>query len=174
MTLVVQMNGLPGSGKSTLARALAPLIDAIALDKDVIKAALLRSGVDEARAGRGAYEAHFALGSRLIAEGHSIILDNPVHFPEVFAGWQRLATEAGSPLIMLTCVCGDAERERRVLTRDALESQPRALLVRPPGSYEPPCEDVRIDTARPLEQALADALVAVRARAALAAAGAAP
>ena len=42
--IVVQMHGEPGSGKSTLARALAPRIDALVLDKDIIKAALLRSG----------------------------------------------------------------------------------------------------------------------------------
>ena len=43
--VVVQMHGMPGSGKSTVARELGQRIAAVVLDKDVIKAALLRSGV---------------------------------------------------------------------------------------------------------------------------------
>ncbi|WP_236634079.1 MULTISPECIES: AAA family ATPase [unclassified Exiguobacterium] len=56
----LQMSGFPGSGKSTLARAIAPQLDAIIVDHDVTKTALLESMVDHppdpALAGKVAYD----------------------------------------------------------------------------------------------------------------------
>ena len=160
--LVVQMHGEPGSGKSTVARALAPRVGAVVLDKDVIKAALLRAGIDEAGAAAGAYEAYFAQAESIVELGHSLILDNPVFWPTVEQRWLALCERAGSPPILVECVCGDAaELGRRLATRDALESQPRTpldLSARPgavPTSYQP---RIVLDTTRPTDDVVAEAL----------------
>ena len=76
--LVIQMHGEPGSGKSTVARALGERLGAVVMDKDVIKAALLRVGVAEKQAAGGAYEVFFAQARAFVAAGQSIVLDNPL------------------------------------------------------------------------------------------------
>jgi predicted kinase len=161
MPLVVQMHGVPGSGKSTLARALAPRIDAVVLDKDVIKAALLEAGINERLAAAGAYEAYFSLARALVAQERALILDNPVYWPRVEEQWLRLAEAAGSPAVLLECVCpDDAELVRRLATRPALASQPREPLDltrhagAAPTSFAP---RLVLDTLRPLAGLVEDA-----------------
>ena len=160
--VVVQMHGEPGSGKSTLARALAPRIDAVLLDKDIIKSALLRAGVDEARAAGGAYEVFFTQARAFVAAGHSIVLDNPVFWESVERRWLEIAALADSPPILIECVCPDRdELLRRLGTRSALESQPCAPLdlLRHPGSaatrFQP---RLVLDTTRSVEDLLDEAL----------------
>ncbi|MGH7621675.1 MAG: AAA family ATPase [Gemmatimonadaceae bacterium] len=164
--LVVQMHGEPGSGKSTLGRALAPGIDAVVLDKDVIKAALLRSGIPERDAASGAYEAFFDLGRALVDQRRSLILDNPVFWPRVEERWLALAARAGSPRILIECACTDRrELRRRLVSRTALASQPREPLdlARHPGaaatSFEP---RLTLDTTRPLAELVDKALAYIR------------
>jgi predicted kinase len=161
------MHGEPGSGKSTLARAIAPHIAAVVLDKDVIKAALLRAGIGEERAAPAAYEVYFAQADDLVRLGHSVILDNPVFWPRVEERWHALCERAGSPRLLIECVCSDqVELVRRLATRDALESQPRAPLdlTRHPGaaatSFLP---RLVLDTARPLAVLVDEALVYIAA-----------
>lgn len=164
--LVIQMHGEPGSGKSTVARAIAPHIGAVVIDKDVIKAALLRSGIAETPAATAAYEAYFDLASSLVRMGHAVILDNPVYWPRVEERWRALAAEAGSPLLMIECVCPDrAGLRRRLATRPALESQPRVPLdlSMHPGAFAVTCERVVIDTTRSLGDCVAEALAYLRA-----------
>jgi len=166
--IVVQMHGEPGSGKSTIARAIAPRIGAVVLDKDVIKAALLRSGIAEVQAAPGAYEVYFAQADDLVRLGHRVILDNPVFWPRVEQRWHALCERAGSPPILIECVCPDqAELSRRLATRLVLESQPREPLALPrhPGaaatSFQP---RLVLDTTRPLDDLIADARAYIRSR----------
>jgi predicted kinase len=160
------MHGEPGSGKSTLARALAPRIDALALDKDVIKAALLRTGIVEAQAAAGAYEVLYAQARAFVRAGRSIILDNPVYWDSVVRNWLEISASAGSPPILIECVCPDrAELVRRLATRDIVESQMRAPLDldRHPGAgattFQP---RLTFDTTRPLDEILDEAVAYVR------------
>jgi len=159
------MHGEPGSGKSTVARAIAPRIDAVVLDKDVIKAALLRAGIDEARAAAAAYEAYFAQAESIVELGHSLILDNPVFWPRVEQRWLALCERSTSPAVLIECVCADeAELRRRLATRDALESQPRSPLdlTRHPGSASTSFQPrLVLDTTRPLAEIVDDALAYV-------------
>jgi predicted kinase len=160
--LVIQMHGEPGSGKSTVARELGARIGAVVLDKDVIKAALLRTGIIEKEAAAGAYEVFFAQARALVDGGCSIILDNPVYWASVEQRWLEIADAAGSPRILIECVCpDDDELVRRLATREALESQPRERLNpdRYPGIAETQFEPrLVLDTTRPLEDLVADAI----------------
>ena len=174
---IVQMHGEPGSGKSTIARAIGAALPAVVIDKDVIKAALLRSGIVEAQAAAGAYEVYFDLARHVIAQGQSVILDNPVFWPRVEQNWKRLADDAGSPHTMIECACPDRdELVRRLATRDALESQPRVPLDlrRHPGTIVIDCERLTLDTTRPLAELIDEALVYIRARTATPAAPRSP
>ena len=156
MPLVVQMHGEPGSGKTAVAGALARRIDAVALDKDVIKAALLDAGIAQEQAAAGAYDAYFALASALVAQGRSVILDNPVFWPRVEEQWLRLAAEARSPAVLIECVCADRdELRRRLSTRPALASQPREPLdlARHPGAAATAFQPrLVLDATRPLAE----------------------
>lgn len=163
--LVIQMHGLPGSGKSTVARVLGRELGAVVLDKDVIKASLLRSGIEEAIAAPGAYEVYFAQAGDLVLQGHSVILDNPVFWPRVEERWLALTSRAGSPRLLIECVCADLdELQRRLDTREALESQPRGLFHprRFTPDFEPGGERLTLDTTRPLDDLIYDALTYVR------------
>lgn len=166
--LVVQMHGEPGSGKSTVARELGSRLGAVVLDKDVIKAALLRTGIAEMEAAAGAYEVFFAQGRALVTAGQSIVLDNPVYWASVEQRWLEIADAAESPRILIECVCpDDAELTRRLVTRAALESQPRERLnpERFPGIAETQFEPrLTVDTTRPLDEIVREAVVFIEAR----------
>ena len=158
----IQMHGEPGSGKSTVARALGARLGATVLDKDVIKAALLRTGIPEREAASGAYEVHFAQARAFVAAGHSIVLDNPVFWESVERHWLQIAVDAGSPAILIECVCPDREELiRRLATRDAVESQPREPLdlVHHPGAEATAFHPrLTLDTTRPLGELVSEAM----------------
>ncbi|HXK33694.1 MAG TPA: AAA family ATPase [Dehalococcoidia bacterium] len=175
--MVVQMHGEPGSGKSALARAIAPRIGAVVLDKDVIKSALLRAGIEASLAGGAAYEVYFEMARSLVELGHSVVLDNPVFWPRVEERWLELSRAAGCRPILIECVCGDRdELRRRLTTRDGMASQPREPLdlLRHPGAAATAFEPrLTLDTTRPLDSIAEQAMAYIAGRCA-AATGAAP
>jgi predicted kinase len=73
-TLVVLV-GLPGSGKSTFARRLAPLIDAVIVESDVMRRAMFeapRHGADESKR---LFRAIQAVVLRLLLDKRSVVMD---------------------------------------------------------------------------------------------------
>ena len=160
--LVIQMHGEPGSGKSTVARELGARLGAVVLDKDVIKAALLRSGISEEQSGTGAYEVFFAQAHALIAVGQSVVLDSPVYWEPVELRWLEVAASASSPAILIECVCPDREELiRRLAARTALESQPREPLdlLKHSNSRETQFQPrLTLNTTRPLPDIVDEAL----------------
>ena len=164
---VVQMHGLPGSGKSTIAMALARETGAIVLDKDVIKSALLRWGLEDRDAGGASYQVFFDQAADLLRRGHPVILDSPVFWAEVERKSAAVASDAGVPYFLIQTVCPDeAELRRRLASRPALASQPRAALdLRDhPGSIEPKGERLVLNTMLPLDETVALALDYIGAR----------
>lgn len=166
--VVVQMHGEPGSGKSAVASAIAPALNAIVLDKDVIKSALLRVGLTNDVASSAAYEVYFDIARSLAGAGRALILDNPVFWPRVEANWLRLCADAGSPPILIECVCPDREvLAHRLASRGALASQPREPLdlVRYPGAAPTEfCPRLAIDTRRPMQDLVPECVAFVRSR----------
>lgn len=163
--LVVQMHGLPGSGKSTVARALGEALPAVVLDKDVVKAAMLRSGIAEAEAAPAAYAVFWSLASNIGGQGYALVLDSPVFWPIVEENMRRVAQVLGARLRMVECVCDDrTELARRLATRPALESQPREAYAPRvlEGLYVPATERLTLDTRRPLADCVVEALAYVR------------
>jgi predicted kinase len=157
------MHGEPGSGKSTIAQALGAELGAVVIDKDVIKASMLRVGIAEQQAAAGAYEVFFTQARAFVAAGLSIVLDNPVYWESVERRSLEISALAGSPAILIECVCADrAELARRLTTRDALESQPRVPLDlqrfpdSAPTKYEP---RLMLDTMRPAAELVDEALM---------------
>ncbi|MHB8376053.1 MAG: AAA family ATPase [Dehalococcoidia bacterium] len=171
MLLVVQMHGEPGSGKSTLARALGPALHAVVLDKDIVKSALLRAGVNEALAGPASYEAYYGVAASLLRQGVSIVLDNPVYWPITLEKSRGLAMDAGARYALIECACPDrAELLRRLRTRDAMASQPREPLDldKHPGAAVVTTREPRLvlDTTRPLADLVQSAAAYIEAQSA--------
>jgi predicted kinase len=162
--LVVQMHGVPGSGKTTIARELSGRIGALVLDKDVIKTALMDAGMTFEDAGWPALVAHYEIADMLLRQGHSVILDNPVAWSSVQERSRGLAERHGARYVLIECVCTDSRTlARRLASRPALASQARAPLGRRPGTAEPVGERLILDTLRPLQDVVDEAVAYVSA-----------
>src|SRR5436305_7514751 len=112
------MAGTPGSGKSTLARAVARARDALVLDTDVVKSAILDAGVAWAQAGPAGYEVLFALADDLLAQGKNVIIDSPSHYPHIPERGSAIALRYGARYRFVECICADeAELGRRLVGR---------------------------------------------------------
>jgi len=167
MAIVVQMHGEPGSGKSTVARALGERLEAVVLDKDVVKDAVMRAlAIDNAAAGPPAYEVYWAIARSIAHQGHSLIFDNPAYWPAVQQRSREIAEQVGAAYVMVECVCDDRSvLVERLATRDALISQPREpyRFDRVDGIVEPSCERLVLDTLRPLDAIVDEAVAYIRA-----------
>ncbi|HUQ40837.1 MAG TPA: AAA family ATPase [Acidimicrobiales bacterium] len=120
---LVQMAGRPGVGKSSIARGVAAAMNAVVLDNDVIKSTLLDSGVDWDASAKAAWDLVYALAHEVLDEGHSLILDNPSHYPSVPVRGQEVAAQHGACYAMVECICADdAEVARRMSERRRLRS----------------------------------------------------
>jgi predicted kinase len=128
----VQMSGVPGAGKTTVARAIAPSIDAIVIDHDVTKSALLSANVPVSLAGYASYMVLDALARHLLQQGQSVIFDSPCFYEELLTRGQQLAEEAGATYRYIECVAHDLdELDQRLRTRQRLPSQLAGVHVPP-------------------------------------------
>jgi predicted kinase len=82
----IQMSGFPGSGKSTLAREIAKHTDAVIIDHDIVKSALLHSieaPIDPKLAGKISYNIDWSLIEFHLSQGHNVIFDSPCLYEEM-------------------------------------------------------------------------------------------
>lgn len=130
---LLQLAGAPGSGKSRLASAVAGRCPAVVLNSDVLKSALLDAGVPWALAGPAAYQAMGAQAGDLLAQGRSVILDSPSHYPHIPERGQRVARAHGARYRFIELDCPDLdELNRRLAGRTPLRSQMPTLDQPPP------------------------------------------
>ncbi len=93
--MLVQLSGVPGAGKSTLARGLADATGSVVVDTDVLKSAIIASGVSVAAAGPATYATALALARDILEQGRSVVLDSPCRYADLLDAGIRIASEAG-------------------------------------------------------------------------------
>jgi predicted kinase len=124
----VQMSGVPGSGKSTIARALAETLDAVVIDHDVTKSALLAARISEADAGRASYEVLRTLSDSLLSQDRSVIFDSPCLYDELLDTGMETARKYSAAYRYIECQQPDlAALNQRLLARESRPSQVQHL-----------------------------------------------
>lgn len=121
--MLLLIAGPPGAGKTTLASAVGRQLGWTVLDKDTIKACLLRLETPEAIAGPASYELLLDIARDVLSMGQSIILDCPAHHQSFLDRCDELADETGAGFRILLCLLDREERIRRMTTRPVRPSQ---------------------------------------------------
>jgi uncharacterized protein len=166
---LLQMAGEPGTGKSTLATAIGRAIDAVVLDKDVIKSRILDgdkdlplAGLSESIAAPLAYAVFFDLAAVLTVQGFSVVMDSPAFYPIIRTRGRAIAEAARASYFIIDCHLPDLDiLQARIDSKVLSSSQPSVASIRGfdrPGTKPLTEPHLRIDTRRPLEECLADAL----------------
>jgi predicted kinase len=115
--LLIAMMGLPGSGKSALARQIAPVLPAVILDKDTVRAALFPPSEIEYTVQQDDFVVQIMLqvAAYLLAKGRNVILDGrPFSRCYQVQVVVDFASQAGFPLKVIECVCSDASIQQRL------------------------------------------------------------
>lgn len=157
---LLQMAGSPGSGKSSLGRMIGRVTRAVVLDKDVLKSATLEAGATEELARRVAYDVFFSLADHLLGQGWSVVLDSPSFWETIPRRGSEIAEARLVPYFFIECICNDRdELQRRLESRERMHSQPGPeILAVSWQTKPPPSAHLRVDTTKPLEDALTLAL----------------
>jgi aminoglycoside phosphotransferase family enzyme/predicted kinase len=172
----IAVGGLSGTGKTALARALAPSIEpmpgAVVIRSDVERKALFGAGETEKLAAE-AYSDHATArvyaaladkARRILAAGHSVIMDAVFAQPHERALAAAVAKTSGVPLRGVFLTADLATRLGRVGARSGDASDADAAVARAQEHYDPgPLDWAPVEASGSPEQTLA------RSRAALAA-----
>lgn len=168
------MSGFPGSGKSTLSREIARRLDAVIVDHDVTKTALLESTaqhpLDPTLAGTVAYDLDWALVEFHLSLGRNVILDSPCLYDVMIDRGLAMTATSGATYRYVECLVDDVDEiNRRLRERDRKLSQirsvsPENFTQTVASSKKPPnMHTLTIDTNRPLETYLPDVLAYLQA-----------
>lgn len=172
----VVMAGLPGSGKTTLAKHLGRLLGWPIVSKDLLKSSLIRAsaGMTADETGRVAYELSFTQAEDLLVHQHfSLIFDTSAHRVFILANAQRIARMAAAKMKIIYCIAPRGVRLERLKVRAAAHLHLPFMLSLESAAIEDESkhfhhlEDERlvIDTQKPLETCLHEALAYIRSNA---------
>ncbi len=162
---LVQMSGVPGSGKSTLARCIAQSVNAILVDHDDTKSAIMSTGVEPDLAGQASYEVIKALVPGFLEAGHNVIIDSPCLYSELLNFGEQAAKSAGAKYRYIECKLDDLqELSRRITGRKAKPSQNQfgpldARPIQHRGREPMNAKDLFLDWARNMKRPQAYLLV---------------
>ena len=118
------MSGVPGSGKSTLARKIAKEINAIVIDYDDTKTAIMSTGIEPDKAGQASYEVIKVLVRDFIAKGFNVIIDSPCLYIDLLEFGQSIAIENNTIYRYIECRVDDLEvLTKRINERTSKPSQ---------------------------------------------------
>ncbi|PUU72266.1 hypothetical protein B9Z19DRAFT_1011344 [Tuber borchii] len=132
--LFIQMSGALGSGKSTMARLLRSAINGMVIDHDVLRSALLESGLPFDQAAKLAYDLQWTLAQDMMKQGFSVIIDSTCNFPEVLDQGSAHAKQYGYAYWYVECKVEDVDLlDKRLRTRDPMTSQ-RTGVDQPPSA----------------------------------------
>jgi predicted kinase len=161
----IQMAGFPGSGKSTLAQALSKEIGAIVIDRDIVKTAMLKSGVTGNLLNEASYKTVYALCDFYLSIGQSVILDTPCYYDEILNTGKDIALKHGAEYKLIECQLDCfVEINNRLFSRNRLETQ---IHITTEEQFENsrniskrPNEDafIILDTSRSISDVLLDAI----------------
>ncbi|WP_026478216.1 AAA family ATPase [Alkaliphilus transvaalensis] len=121
---LLQMAGFPGSGKSTLSRAIANKMDAIVIDRDIIKNAMVESGVSQEIVANASYMVVYDLVKFYLGMKRSVIIDTPCYYHEILNYGIEKANEFGVDYKYIECRVEDYSIiEERLKSRESLVTQ---------------------------------------------------
>lgn len=171
---VVLVRGLMGTGKTTLAERLAEELGARHISTDALRRGRFGASDQPAEFGQGLYAPElrrqvyddlFAAAREELAQGGSVVLDGSFVDPADRRRAAQLSDESAVTRTLLECRCPPEVAQARIARR--LESgqghsEARAELHPHQAAQEQPDSDaVVIDTTRPLEGQLTEALRAL-------------
>lgn len=121
---LLQMAGFPGSGKSTIANQISKRMNAIVLDRDIVKTSMLNSGIKDQVLADASYLVVFDLADFYLSKGISVIIDTPCFYQETVDKGVELCNKNGSSYKYLECIVDEYEEiERRLGSRKRLATQ---------------------------------------------------
>lgn len=130
--LLIQMSGAPGSGKSTVASLLAPSMNAVVINHDLIKAFFLENGISFDHSGKLTYIFDWRLAEDIIKQGWNVIIDSTCNYNEVLNQGIALAREYDYDYWYVECKADNIDLlDQRLHDRVPLRSQ-RTGVDRPP------------------------------------------
>ena len=105
------------------------------MDTDVLKSALIGSGISISDAGPATYSGALALSKSLLEQGRRVILDSPCRYLELLDGGRGIATRAGVPYKFIEVWAADTVvLLPRLDTRQPLVSQVASSAEPVPGT----------------------------------------
>ncbi|OMF17464.1 ATP-binding protein [Paenibacillus amylolyticus] len=124
----LQMSGFPGSGKSSLAKQISKLTNAVIVDHDISKTALLEALDNQNLSmnvlGKTSYHIDWALIEFYLSQGNSVIFDVPCLYEKMIEIGEQLCLKYKIKYKYVECCVDNYELiQQRLLTRETKISQ---------------------------------------------------
>lgn len=163
----LQMSGFPGSGKSTLSRQVAERTEAVIIDHDIVKSALMENLTGDTKiAGRVSYNIDWSLIDFQLSQERSVIFDSPCLYQEMIDKGINLSKKYHVKYKYVECYLDDFyEINDRLQNRKRMISQIEEVTSE--GSFKYTIENSKkpndypylvVDTRRPLKSYLTEVI----------------